>query len=555
VLLKGRRDISELKHPHVIWITNGSSITSFSHATAQRRDEKRFGRCVVAPLCEKSFVNHKSPARICVSVCERYLDALRQTCERAVEWADLIELRLDCLHQLPEKLPQLARPVILTFRPAEQGGLRNLTHEERQRFWSSIAPQAEIIWWDIEGDLVHDLAPDWSHVIVSHHDFSGVPDDLEQIYERLARTPAAVLKIAVQAGDILDCIRVFNLLDRARMEHRDLIAIAMGNAGVATRILGPSRGSFLTYGALDDQSATAPGQVNARKLRSLYHINTIDNETMICGLVGLPVMHSVSPHIHNAAFISEDVNGVYLPFEVQDAQQFFKRMVHPRSRELNWNLRGLSVTAPHKQAVMDCLDWIDPDAKEIGAVNTVVVENDRLLGYNTDAAGFIDPLLSRFATLRDVKVAIIGAGGAARAAIWALKRQAANVTLFVRDVRKAQPLAELFRISSTELTGASFEGYDLIINATPLGSGTHIDQSPATREQLTGSRCVYDLIYNPVETRLLRAANEAGCETLGGLDMLVAQAKIQFELWTGKNISHGLPRIKTDLIRFLRENP
>ena len=471
-------------------------------------------------------MNHKHSARICVSVCEKDLDALHQTCERAVEWADLIELRLDCLEEIPGKFPELTGPVILTFRPSEQGGHRELTSEARKRFWSSIAPRAEAVWWDIEGDLVHDLAPDWSRVIVSHHDFSGVPNDLEQIYEQLARTPAAVLKIAVQANDILDCLRIFNLLDRSRNEGRELIAIAMGNAGIATRILGPSRGSFLTYGALDDESATAPGQVNARKLRSLYHIDRIDDETMICGLVGLPVMHSVSPHIHNAAFVSEGVNGVYLPLEVRDAQQFFKRMVHPRTRELNWNLRGLSVTAPHKQAVMDCLDWIDPDAKEIGAVNTVVVENDRLLGYNTDAAGLIDPLLKRFATLRDARVAVIGGGGAARAAIWALQRQNANVTLFARDTAKAQSLAGLFGISCTSLTGASFAGYDLVINATP--------ESPVTKEQITGAHCVYDLVYNPVVTQLLRSAQEAGCDTLGGLEMLVAQAGNQFELWTGK---------------------
>lgn len=490
-------------------------------------------------------MNQKHSARICVPVCEKDLDALKQTCERAVEWADLIELRLDCLNETPEQFPDLIQqPVILTLRPSGQGGHRELTREERQRFWSSIALQAESVWWDIEGDLVHDLEPDWSRIIVSHHDFSGVPNDLEQIYERLARSPAAVLKIAVQANDILDCLPVFHLLDRASNEGREIIAIAMGNAGIATRILGPSRGSFLTYGALDDENATAPGQVNARKLRSLYHIDKIDEETMICGLVGLPVMHSVSPHIHNAAFVSEGVNGVYLPLEVQDAQQFFKRMVHPRTRELNWNLRGLSVTAPHKQAVMECLDWIDPDAKEIGAVNTVVVENDQLLGYNTDAAGFIDPLLSRFETLRDARVAIIGAGGAARAAIWALKHQSANVTLFARNTAEAQPLAGSFEISCLELSGASFNGYDLVVNATP--------HSPVTSKQMTGARCVYDLVYNPTETQFLREAHEAGCETLGGLEMLIAQAGRQFELWTGKNFDPGLAQIKTDLIRILR---
>lgn len=480
---------------------------------------------------------NKKTTRVCVPVCEKNLDALRSTCERAVEWADFVELRLDCLDCQPEKISELlqglGRPVILTLRPSEQGGHRNINREERETFWRT-APRGESVWWDVEADLFQNLSPDWSRVIASHHDFSGVPTDLQQIYEGLAGTPAHVLKISVQAHDIVDCIPVFQLLDRARREGRELIAIAMGNAGIATRVLGPSRGAFLTYGALDDVSSTASGQVNAPKLRSLYHVDQIDSETMICGLIGLPVMHSVSPHLHNTAFAAEGINGVYLPFEVKDVDSFFKRMVDPRTRELNWNLRGLSVTAPHKQSVMKHLDWIEPNAKEIGAVNTVVVENDRLLGYNTDAAGLVEPLLQRFGSLADREVAIIGAGGAARAAIWALQQQKARVTLFARNVDKAQRLAELFNISCESLSNATFAGYDLVINTTPLGSGEHIDQSPATAGQLNGSRCIYDLIYNPSETKLLREAREVGCETLGGMEMLVAQAKLQFELWTGK---------------------
>ena len=473
-------------------------------------------------------------------MCEKDLSALRSACERASEWADIIELRLDCLDSSPENLSQLlsnlSRPAILTFRPPEQGGHRNLSPETRTSFWKTQAPRGGELWWDLEADLAHELSPDWSHTIVSHHDFSGVPADLDQIYARLAQTPARVLKIAVQAKDILDCIPIFELIARARSEGREIIAIAMGDAGIATRILGPSRGAFLTYAALDDDSATAPGQVNARKLRSLYHINEIDSATMICGLIGLPVMHSVSPHIHNAAFASGGVNGVYLPFEVTDVHSFLKRMVHPRSRELNWNLRGLSVTAPHKQAVMDYLDWIEPDAKAIGAVNTIVIENDRLLGYNTDAAGLIEPLLSRLGSLAGKKIAIIGAGGAARAAIWALQQQKTLVTLFARNIAKAAQL----NVPCQSLASASFNGYDVVINATPLGSGAHVDQTPATQQQLVGAGCVYDLVYNPIETRLLREARQAGCETLGGLEMLVAQAKIQFELWTGRKPSSSI---------------
>jgi 3-dehydroquinate dehydratase / shikimate dehydrogenase len=463
--------------------------------------------------------------RICVPVCARDLDGLQQAWTRAKELGDVVELRLDCLDETPENIS--ARSVILTYRPAQQGGHRNLSHEERIRFWTT-APHDESVWWDVEADLAHEISPDWSHIIISHHDFSGIPSDLDQIYERLSQTPAGVLKIAVQARDVIDCLPVFQLIDRARSEGREVIAIAMGSAGIATRILGPSRGAFLTYGSLDDDNATAPGQVNAQNLRSLYHIDKIDSETMICGLVGLPVMHSVSPQIHNAAFMSANINGVYLPFEVTDLSAFFRRMVQPRTRELNWNLRGLSVTAPHKQAVMNYLDWIDPQAKEIGAVNTVVVEKDRLLGYNTDAAGFIEPLLAHVGSLADSRVAVIGAGGSARAAIWALQKQNANVTIFARDVAKASE----FNVLCQSLSSASFAGYDVVVNTTPLGSGAHIDQSPATAEQLNGARWVYDLIYNPTETRFMREAREAGCETLGGLEMLVAQARLQFELWT-----------------------
>ena len=470
--------------------------------------------------------------RICVPVCERTVEALESAAVRASEPADIVELRLDCLTAVEgfeRVLSRVSRPVILTFRPSEEGGYRDLDHQTRASFWTT-APATD--WWDIESDLTPET--DWSRVIISHHDFSGVPHDLTQIYERLAMTTARVVKIAVQAHDMIDCIPVFQLLDRARTEGRELIAIAMGNSGLATRILGPSRGSFLTYAPLAEENATAPGQITAEKIRSVYHIDKIDRDTMICGLVGLPVMHSVSPHMHNAAFRAAGINGVYLPFEVGDVTTFFKRMVHPRTRELDWNLRGLSVTAPHKAAVLEFLDWIEPEAKEIGAVNTIVVDDDKLRGFNTDSVGFLEPLRDVI-ELSGLRVAVIGAGGAARAAVWALLKHNATVTLFARDLAKARTVGQLFDVSYERLSSASFANYDLVINATPLGSGEFIDQMAATAEQLTGARCVYDLVYNPIETRLLKEARKAGCGTVRGLEMLVAQARNQFELWTGQS--------------------
>jgi shikimate dehydrogenase len=209
-----------------------------------------------------------------------------------------------------------------------------------------------------------------------------------------------------------------------------------------------------------------------------------------------------------------------------------KRMVHPRTRELDWNLRGLSVTAPHKSDVIEFLDEVDPVAREIGAVNTVVVEGHRLCGYNTDVDGLIEPLRERLGSLKDLRVAVIGAGGAARAAVWALGRDGARVTLFARNTIKAKSMSEDFGVLCEPLAAASFAGYDVVVNATP--------QSPAVAEQLSGAGLVYDLIYNPIETQLMKEAKQAGCQTLRGLPMLVAQARRQFQLWTGKEASSNL---------------
>jgi shikimate dehydrogenase len=240
--------------------------------------------------------------------------------------------------------------------------------------------------------------------------------------------------------------------------------------------------------------------------------------------------------MHNAAFANAGRNAVYIPFEVKDVKAFIKRMIHPRTRELNWDVRGLSVTAPHKSAVMDQLDWIDPSAHAIGVVNTIMVEGDALCGYNTDAQGFLQPLQRKFGDLTQAHCAIIGAGGAASAALWGLNQAGAKATVFARNAGKASALAEQFGADWQILDGASFEEFDVVVNATPLGTAHHLeDQTPALASQLRGARLAYDLVYNPEDTRFLREAREAGCETLGGLAMLVGQAREQFRLWIGES--------------------
>jgi 3-dehydroquinate dehydratase/shikimate dehydrogenase len=498
------------------------------------------------------------PARICVSVCVGRTGEMPAAIKRAAETADMIELRLDCLEEngldsvvrlLPEYLAQVAIPVILTLRPKDQGGHASLDLQTRRRFWASFRNIPNDCFVDLELDLIqalvteksdHKLPLDWCHdwgdVICSYHDFAGLPADLHQIYERMARTPARILKIAVRANEATDCLPIFHLLKRAQNEGRDLIAIAMGQAGLATRILGPSLGSFLTYASLDDESATAPGQLTARELREVYRIDEVNQETEIFGIIGKPVGHSLSPYIHNAAFREAKLNAVYVPFEISDAAEFLRRMVRPGSREIDWNLRGLSVTAPHKTAVISSLDWIEPAAKEIGAVNTIAVQGREVRGYNTDGSGFISPLRGEFGSLKDARCALIGAGGGSRAALWALSNEGARVELFVRDLTRAKSMTEQFTITCHQLKEASFDGFDIVINATPLGTrGEYVDKTPAVAEQLRNVRLAYDLVYNPLETCFLREARIAGSKTLSGIEMLLAQAADQFQLWTNND--------------------
>ena len=496
-----------------------------------------------------------NPLLICIPVCVESAEELNAALNSAAAIGDLVEVRLDCLKpgefesavsRLSYYLTSLGKDSIVTFRPAEEGGVKDYSKNTRKCFWLDQVPSAASLF-DVELDLVEEITSssnvdlDWARVICSHHDFGGLPRDLENIYNRMSRTPARILKIAVQVNDVTECISLFRLLARARAEGREAIVIGMGQAGVLTRVLGPSRGSFLTYGAAEASRATAPGQLSARELRELFRVDSITSVTEIVGLVGLPTGHSISPYLHNSSFAASGIDAVYLPFEVSDLKAFVTRMVKPHTRELEWNLRGLSITAPHKSAIMQYLDYIDPAASEIGAVNTIVINDGDLYGYNTDAEGFIKPLLERLDSVTGLRCAVIGAGGAARTACWALKRQGASVSVFGRSAARARALADEFGCDYQLLSDKPLTGFDLVINATPLGTrGIAESQSVATSDQLRGVGLAYDLVYNPRETKFLKEAEKAGCNTLGGLAMLVAQAKQQFHLWANRQTPEGI---------------
>ncbi|MEP6706652.1 MAG: type I 3-dehydroquinate dehydratase, partial [Pyrinomonadaceae bacterium] len=275
-------------------------------------------------------MTNNNSVRICAVVCEQSAGELTQAMARAAEVADIIELRLDCLIDVSSEnlfaacvslLQDAKRPVIITLRSADEGGRQTIERGRRLEFWRSEICRLlsfKEVFVDIETDIVSELAGekelsgsiDWRRVICSHHDFAGMPAELSKIYDSLSTTPARILKIAVRANDATDCIPIFRLLEHPRDEGREVIAIAMDQAGIATRILGPSQGAFLTYGSLDSDHATAPGQVSALELAELYRVREINSQTQVFGLMGNPISHSLSPHIHNAAFSSKGINAV-----------------------------------------------------------------------------------------------------------------------------------------------------------------------------------------------------------------------------------------------------
>lgn len=480
--------------------------------------------------------------KICVSICVADAEEALRQIARAEAVADITEIRVDCLHGGdPVNLASAinsTRPLVVTYRPSTQGGHGPSELPNRQEFWNTLTNSglaAENALFDHEFDLTDVEPPPGVPTIRSFHDFDRVPENIDEIFTRLAAS-GDIVKIAVKANDITETIPIWKLLRRARVENKPLIPIAMGEAGKITRILGPAFGAFMTFATLDSGSETAPGQIPASDMIEVFRVRELDEATDIYGIIAGDTTYSTSPYMHNGAFASEGLNAVFVPLQSRDPGAFIRRMVRPEASEAELGFRGFAVTNPHKQAIIEHLDHIDETAERIGAVNTVKVERGRLYGYNTDALGFITPLKDRLGGLSDSNVALVGAGGAARACLYSLLQEGAAVTLFVRDVQKAGKLGDEFGIRVEPLeTRSSFDEFDILVNTTPLGTkGDYQNKRVAAADQLRNLKLVYDLVYNPSETKLIVEAHLAGVPVLGGLEMLIAQGAKQYEIWTGR---------------------
>jgi 3-dehydroquinate dehydratase/shikimate dehydrogenase len=494
----------------------------------------------------------ESHARICAAITEETTASALAAIKKAASVAHMVEVRLDylrdfdftSLENLRALLEDRPLPVIITCRSASEGGRQRVEDNVRLRLLVEGARRLAD-YCDIEAASYPEaakLSPDISRLIVSYHNFDETPADIDGIYDRVTGLPAAIHKIATRASGVADSLAIFRLLERARAEGRKLIALAMQPPGLITRIIGPAAGSFLTYGSLEEGRESAPGQLTCEQLRDVYRAHQISRETVVTGIIGKPVTHSASPAMHNRAFAALGLDYVYLPMEVSDVGEFFARFVSPLSREIKWPLRGFSVTIPHKTSVIPYLDELDSTARSAGAVNTVVIDGPKVFGYNTDVEGAMRPL-EKITALEGVSCGVIGAGGAARAVVCGLTRRGAIVRLFARDVAKAGPLAESFGVPAFPIESLESSDVEIVINTTPVGLQGHSEgESIAGRGALKNRRIAYDLVYNPLETRFLKEAREEGCRTVSGVEMLIEQAALQFELWTGE-------RPPLDLIR------
>lgn len=478
--------------------------------------------------------------KICVSVCaENFADLLKQV-KRAEELADVVEIRFDCLNkeEIEKVLAEITKKgfcgkkILATFRIKAQGGKRAVSDAERADFWAKIPDSA---WADFEDDFIEkSFSRNHNLRICSQHDFESVPENLEEIYRNLKNTNADVVKIAVQTEDIAETIAIWKILKKAGAENRKMIPVAMGESGKWTRILGLAHGAFMTYASLDSMSETAPGQVSAKDLTEVYRARKLDETTEIYGILGSDTSVSMSPYIHNEAFKFHRLNAVFVPLQVRNLDEFIEKMVKPETREIDLNFKGFAVTIPHKETIIRHLDFIEESAKTIGAVNTVKITDGKLHGYNTDAQGFIEPLLNSYGDLKGSQVAVLGAGGAARACVYALKKHGADVTIFARNSEKARFLAGEFGADHGELPFSANTKYDILVNTTPLGmKGKNEDETPVSADRLKDFQLVYDLVYTPFQTRLMAEADKAEVPKIGGLAMLIAQARRQQKIWTG----------------------
>jgi 3-dehydroquinate dehydratase / shikimate dehydrogenase len=477
--------------------------------------------------------------KVCVAIIGSTAAEMLEKASAVVKETPFLEFRLDYLEKPLLALPKFkhfftdntAATGIATCRRAANGG----------KFSGNVAAEIEILSKaaaagfhivDVELESVEamkkgelqNLRDTGVALIISHHDFAATKD-LEGIYKRIVPFQPDFIKIVPTAKSLVDNVTLMRFIERME-DHSNIIGICMGDAGIISRVLGVRAGSAFTFAAATVGEETGPGQIAARTLIETYRIDQVDAATKVYGVAGNPIRSSLSPIMMNTAFRRETVNAVYLALQANKLSDLLKLV-----DEIP--IQGISVTMPLKQEIMAHLEKTDPLSAKIGACNTVLRAQDgKLYGFNTDVAGITGPLEKRM-SLRGAKVLVLGAGGAARAAVFGLRDKGAEVLILNRTSETAQKLARQSGSKTIKKDGVAKTSFDVIINATPIGmAGIKAPQLLEAKDLNT--KLVFDLVYNPLETPLLRMARQKGIPIVTGVEMFVQQGARQFEIFTGK---------------------
>jgi 3-dehydroquinate dehydratase/shikimate dehydrogenase len=482
-------------------------------------------------------------ARLCVAIQGATPAELFARAEAALKEAHFLELRLDSLPKPAAALPKLKdflanhRDVtaIGTCRRKDHGG----------HFTGSLKAELEVLLEAAEGGCqIVDLEVESAEhagkaqltrfrdglraagaaLLISFHDFSRTKS-LDHAARRIEAFEPDFIKVVSTARNLADNLAVLRLIENLSLRAQ-VVGIAMGEEGLVSRVLGPRAGAAFTFAASGEGVETAPGQATAHTLLDVYRVEQLDQATRIFGVAGNPIGHSLSPLMHNTAFRRESVNAIMLPLKVKSLDDLLTL-----TRELP--LSGVAVTMPLKQEVLPHLANMDPLTARIGACNTLRTGADgKLYGFNTDVAGVVRPLEKRM-RLKGARILVLGAGGAARAAVFGLVEQGAEVFITNRTHETAVSLARKAKAKAIKQDQLAKNRFDAIINTTPCGmAGVH--QALPVKENEINAHLVFDMVYNPLETPLLKLARARGLHVISGLEMFVQQGARQFEIWTGK---------------------
>jgi 3-dehydroquinate dehydratase/shikimate dehydrogenase len=489
---------------------------------------------------------------ICVSIGRgRHRHVIAEHRHLVEQGAKLVELRVDYINgeaNIKRLVADRPGPVVITCRRPTDGGKFTGTEDQRMMVLrTAIAEGVEYV--DLEEDIAAKI-PRFGPTkrIISHHDFRKTPDNLQEIHQRLCGLDADIVKICTMANHPRDNLRMLQL---SRQSKIPTVGVCMGDIGTPTRILGGRFGSPMNFATFHHERTLAPGQLSFQQMTEIYHYDQIDAQTEVYGVVADPVGHSLSPQVHNAAFAHLKLNKVYVPFRVprEDLAQFIEDAPA-------WGIKGLSVTIPHKEEIVKLLTEADGTVRGIGAANTVLFHDHARSGYNTDYRAAMNSLEEAVNTGGEQKkenevlagktALVLGAGGAGMAMCYGLCRRGAEVMIADLVARQANLLAKRLNCRSVDWSLRHNVTADVLINCTPLGMHPNVDESPYDKHYLRPSMIVFDVVYNPENTLLIKEARNRNCTVVTGVDMFVRQAALQFKLFTGQD---GPPDLMRDVIR------